>query len=148
MSDHDLASVVAGMAGLGGQGGTWTPARLIEVFCEPMLESSWHSEKREHSEWHAGFCSFNGKGSYGAGVDGFDDGYDCMGHLEESGWRAIGEYGNWPYVMYFWWAPRDELEGPDARPCIAHYCEGDFAVEVFDSIAAARAAKSEWRRQP
>lgn len=105
-----------------------TPAILIERYCTPAQESSWHRETREHSEWYAGFIGWCG------GDHGYDEGYSYMDALHTGGWRLMAEYGDWPYVIYLYWPAQQSFD----KPCVAHYCEGDFAVEVFDSIGALR----------
>jgi hypothetical protein len=139
---HDAASVVHQMAQPQPPTDLWTPQRLIDTFCSEALRSSFRAaEQRPHSKWFAGFCSYMGKNSYGPGVDGFDDGYCLMGALEESGWRAIPEAGSWPYSQYLVWQARES----DPRWALAHYCEGDFGVEVFASRTACVQAVKELR---
>jgi hypothetical protein len=119
-----------------------TPATLIERYCKPQMESSWHHEKREHSEWFAGAISY--AMCWGLEHEGYEEGYGFMEALGDGGWRIMPEYGDWPYVIYMWWAPRES----DNRPCIAHYCEGDFGIEAFDSVASARAASKDLTPAP
>lgn len=119
-----------------------TPATLIERYCGPELESSWHHEKRDHSEWFAGAASY--AMCCGLEHEGYDDGYEFMYALENGGWRPMAEYGDWPYVVYLWWPALPS----DPRYCIAHYCEGDFGIEVFDSSAAALAGVKQLRPAP
>ena len=134
-----MASVAAGLAGAQAKAEPLTPAMLIERFCGERL-GSWRAsagaDERKHSTLHTGFCSYLGRNAYGPGVDGYDDGYDMMGSLQEGGWRVMAEYGDWPYVVYLWWAALES----DPRYAVASYCEGDFSIEVFDSAAAAKLA--------
>lgn len=110
----------------------WTPTKLIGTFCNEGQGSAWRTEQRPHSIFHAGFCGFTG-------TIGFDDGYSMMAALQDSGWRALPEIGDWPYKVYLAWARDEEF-------ALAHYCEGDFAVEVFDGRDAANDALRLLRR--
>jgi len=85
---------------------------VVRVFCAPGLASAWRSEQRPHSVLHAGFL----------GYPWSDTGYDAMAVLRPAGFEDMPEVGDWPYTF----AMRH-----DAGLAIAHYCEGDFAVEVF-----------------
>ncbi len=124
------AEVVAAVAGLDAplppEGGRLTPQALIDTYCQPGMQSGWRTKRRKHSVFHAGFCGFDGHG-------GYDDGHSWIADLAESGWRSLPEIGDWPLVAFMLWRARPE----DPRFAIAHYCEGDFAVEVFDDKQAA-----------
>jgi hypothetical protein len=119
-----------------------TPAILIERYCKPTMESSWHRETREHSEWFAGGISY--AMCCGLEHEGYDEGYEYMYALIEGGWRMMSEFGDWPYVIYLYWPAQESYD----KPCIAHYCEGDFGIEVFDSIHSLRAALKDLRPAP
>jgi hypothetical protein len=97
-----------------------TPQSLIDTYCQPGMQSGWQTEKREHSMFHAGFCSYDG-------------GHSWIDALMQSGWRPLCDIGDWPLVAFMLWRARPT----DPRFAIAHYCEGDLAVEVFDSKKAA-----------
>ena len=125
-SYQQIVGVLGGLTESAPQGGPLTPAALIETYCRPGMASGWSSTEREHSTLHAGFCGYDGQ-------RGFDDGYDWMAHLEASGWRPEARSGDWPYVVYMLWPALSS----DQRYAIAHYCEGDFAVEVFQDRSAA-----------
>lgn len=148
-------SALDAIAGItAGEKKDWTPSRLIEVFCAPGLRS-WFRETgrnpRARSDWHAGFCSYRGTNSYGPEIDGFDDGHALWGELIASGWTLIQDPGNrhFPYAFYMQWCAREDAtaETPEGKWCIAHYCEGDFGVEVYDDEDAYRVGESEVRAQ-
>lgn len=108
-----------------------TPAVLIDTYCQPGMPSGFcASERRAHSGWHAGFVGWTG------GPRGYDDGYSYMEALIGAGWLPRPEIGDWPYVIYLVWPAR----ASDPRYAIAHYCEGDFGVEIFDDRQGAQVA--------
>jgi hypothetical protein len=126
-SHQQMAGILAGIAEHANtDGGPLTPQALIDTYCQPGMESSWRTKETPQSKFHAGFCGYDGQ-------RGFDDGYDWLNELEESGWHAEHLTGKWPYVAQMIWAALPA----DSRYAIAHYCEGDFAIEVFPSVAAA-----------
>jgi hypothetical protein len=135
------AEVVAALAGIGEQpppeGGPLTPAALIDTYCQPGMQSSWRTEEREDSMFHAGFCGYDGH-------QGFDDGHEWIANLTGSGWCALPALGDWPLVAFMFWPARPS----DPRWAIAHYCEGDMAVEVFGDKDAANRGYARLRRQP
>lgn len=79
---------------------------------------------------HTGFCGLLVIGARDRMISGFDDGYDFMGYLEERGWHALASKGNWPYVVYLTYQPREPY-------AVASYCECDFTLYVYDDAAAA-----------
>jgi hypothetical protein len=138
------ADVVGAVAGLGGQppagGGPLTPQVLIGTYCQPPADEerrigSWRSRQRADSMFNAGFCSFDGH-------HGFDDGHGWISDLTASGWRPLPELGDWPSVAFVFWAALPS----DPRWAIAHYCEGDMAVEVFTDKQAADRGYTRLRR--
>ena len=108
------------------EGGPLTPQALIDVYCQPGMQSGWRTKRRTHSMFHAGFCGFDGQ-------RGYDDGYAWMNDLMQSGWLPLYDIGDWPLVVFMLWRAR----ATDPRFAIAHYCEGDMAIELFDSKQAA-----------
>jgi len=134
------ADVVAALAGLGGQpaadGAPVTPQALIDLYCQRGMQSGWRSERRESSMFNAGFCGFDGR-------RGYDDGHGLIENLAAGGWRPLPELGDWPLMVFLLWPARSS----DARFAIAHYCEGDLAIEVFDGKHAAAIALGELREQ-
>jgi hypothetical protein len=123
------AEVVATLARLGEQppwaGGPLTPQSLIDTYCKPGIHNAWESETRAHSTFHAGFCGCDGE-------HGYEDGYALIVALEGSGWRALRKLGPWPLTVFMVWPARSS----DPRWALAHYCEADFAIEVFDCQSA------------
>jgi hypothetical protein len=138
MSHIDLTARLAGITNEKPPERPLIPAALIERFCKPGMQSSWRSERHEakRETWHAGFCGCTGS-------DGFDDGYSYMEALMASGWVAMPDVGDWPLVIYLLWSARET----DERWAIAHYCEGDFGVAVYDDKPAATAAYRELRAE-
>jgi hypothetical protein len=120
------AEMVAELAGLDDApppgGGPLTPQALIDTYCRPEMQSGWRTKRRKHSTFHAGFCGFDGH-------KGYDDGYSWMTDLTRSGWVQLPDIGDWPLVAFMLWHAKPS----DPRYSIAHYCEGDTAIEVFDS---------------
>src|ERR1700683_1908285 len=121
---------IAGLAA--GEKRDWIPTRLIEVFCQPGMRSGFREAGRKddtRSDWHAGFCAYAGRNSYGDGVDGFDDGYGLWGELIQSGWRLIQDPGDrqFPYAFYMAWRPQEDVapDKPESRWCMVNYREGD-----------------------
>jgi hypothetical protein len=107
-----------------------TPDFLITTYCAPGMRTGFReAERREHSDWQAGFIGWT------SGEHGYDDGYSYMEALIASGWLPRPELGDWPYVIYLIWPARPT----DPRYAIAHYCEGDFGIEVFDDKPSAQA---------
>jgi hypothetical protein len=135
-----LAEVAVTLAGLGHQppwaGGPLTPQSLIDSYCKPGMQSGWQTEKRVHSMFHAGFCGDDGE-------HGYDGGHDWIADLARSGWRPLPDIGDWPLVAFMLWRPRST----DPRFALAHYCEGDLAIEVFDSKQAAGEGLQALRRE-
>jgi hypothetical protein len=126
-SYQQLAGILAGITQSAlTDGGPLTPQTLIDTYCQPGMQSIWTNKETARSKFHAGFCGYDGQ-------KGFDDGYYWLRELDESGWHAEHRTGNWPYVAQMIWAALPA----DPRYAIAHYCEGDFAVEVFTSVEAA-----------
>jgi hypothetical protein len=134
------AEVVAAIAGLGEQpppeGGPLTPAVLIDTYCRPGMQSMWRTEKRKDATFHAGFCGYDGR-------QGFDDGHEWIADLTESGWHPLHDLGEWPLMAFMFWPARPS----DPRWAIAHYCEGDFAVEAFVDRDAANRGYTRLRRE-
>lgn len=130
---YDGASVVARLAGLvpdAPESEFVTPERLVSCFCNaalrPVADHPGASRAR-------GFCGFNG--SRGGPLEtGFDDGYDYLGYLDEHGWRALDDVGNWPYDVWVFWPARD---GQPAT--LAQYLEGDLTVWQFESYDGVKA---------
>jgi hypothetical protein len=137
------AEVVAAITDLSGppcDGGPLTPQVLIDTYCQPPADEtsrigSWRSEQRADSIFHAGFCGFDGR-------QGFENGHDWISELAESGWRPLPELGEWPLVAFVFWPALPS----DPRWAIAHYCEGDTAVEVFNDRHAANKGYTRLRR--
>jgi hypothetical protein len=104
-----LTESVAGL--IAGEEKAWTPSRLIDVFCEPRVaRSGFRASGRKdevRSDWHAGFCAYQGKSAYGPGIAGFDDGYAVWGELVSSGWTLIQDPGDsqFPYSFCMEWRP-------------------------------------------
>ena len=135
------AEVVASLAGIAPQppkapGDQLTPGALIDTYCQPGMQSGWRTKHRKHSVFHAGFCGFDGH-------RGYDDGHSWIAELAESGWRPLPEIGDWPLVAFMLWRARPA----DPRFAIAHYCEGDMAVEVFNDQHSASQALAKLRRE-
>lgn len=133
--------VVASLAGTAPQPPTvprdrLTPTTLIDAYCQPGMQSGWRTKRHKHSVFYAGFCGFDGH-------RGYDGGHSWIAALAESGWRPLPEIGDWPLVAFMLWRARPE----DPRFAIAHYCEGDFAVEVFDDKQAASQGLQKLRRE-
>lgn len=110
--------------------------QLIDLLCVPLGQhaSAWTSERDETKRCtrHAGF----------AGYPFADDGYDFMARAvgddgsfvapnATQAIRAVPEAGDWPYVIVMW-AP--------AERAVIHYCEGDLAVEIYDTDQLCRQA--------
>jgi hypothetical protein len=124
---QEMAGILAGLTkGAPTDGGPLTPQALIDTYCQLGMQSGWSNKETPQSKFHAGFCGYDGE-------KGFDDGYHWLNELEGSGWHAEHLTGNWPYVAQMIWAALPV----DPRYAIAHYCEGDFAVEVFPNVDAA-----------
>ena len=169
MSANAIATLLSGP-------GRFTPARMIEIFCRPELSSGFRKSARDEAarcDWHAGFCSYMGPGSYAPGVDGFDDGSTAWAELHRCGWTLIENPGSSQFSLAFQmtWRPseREQLEAafthdggrgvetaerldqlresPDGHWCILHYCEGDFGVAVYDDEPAYRAGERKAREE-
>jgi hypothetical protein len=123
MSDHDAASVVGQMAGLGDElrppPKPVPPGRLIAAFCG-----------NEANGVATGFCGYNGTGGDTL-TSGFDDGYSFLGWLQERGWRSLHAKGDWPYLVYMAWT--GPTEGVGEVLAIAEYCEADLTVWTFET---------------
>lgn len=132
---HDAASVVGQMAGLGEQKEPVPPERLIKAFCEsvePGLVADSGVKQEAGRTTARGFCGYNGRDVSDPLLSGFDDGYAFMGFLEEHGWRALVAKGDWPYVVYLGYRHRPPW-------AIAEYCEADLTVWTFENGEAAQA---------
>lgn len=127
MSDHDAASVVARLAGMGEAKAPLPPQELIERFCGDSAPGSrTGTAVKDGMTVSKGFCGFTGS-------SGYDDGYGFMGDLLDRGWGELPGKGDWPYLVYLAWLPK----GPEDKHAIAEYIEGDLTVWVFDSIEIA-----------
>ncbi len=115
-----------------GHSGRLTPTYLIETYCQPLSGV----EKREDSEYHTGCCGFDGH-------RGYDDGYDWMEHLGESGWVAQNDIGEWPYSITMVWPALQA----DPRHAMARYLERELTIEVFNSHDAASRALAKLRAE-
>jgi hypothetical protein len=135
------AEVLAATAGVGegpsADGGLLTPTVLIDTYCQPGMESGWRTEQRSESMFHAGSCRCNGQ-------RGFDDGHQWIAELTESGWWPLPALGDWQLVAFMYWPAHPS----DATWAIAHYREGDMAVEVFADRDAANRGYTLLHRQP
>jgi hypothetical protein len=130
MGEHDAASIVGQLAGLGKaddkQPEKVTPDQLIEAFCgdgAAGLVADAGVTENEGVRTARGWCGYRGGRGDSLAV-GFDDGYDFMGYLGERGWRPLAAKGDWPYVVYM----LTEHEGSYA---VAEYCEADLTVTVL-----------------
>ena len=123
MTSYDeLAAKLAGDSGTPSQqGGPLTPKTLIDTYCQPGMQSGWKTHTREHSTFYAGFCGFDER-------KGYENGYVWIADLTHSGWEPQHDIGHWPHTVYALWPAL----AADPRHAIAHYREGDMAVEVFD----------------
>jgi len=133
------AEVVAALSGIApspAPSDQLTPRILIDTYCQPGMQSGWRTKRRKHSVFHAGFCGYDGE-------RGYDDGHSWIADLVASGWRPLHELGEWPLVAFMLWPAR----GSDPRWAIAHYCEGDMAIELFDSKQDASQGLQQLRRQ-
>jgi hypothetical protein len=151
MPDHDAISALFATD----RGGPkYTPQALIDAFCTQRAfahigraigDADYAERKMAESSdaRHLGYCGYEGKDAFGPGFDGFDDGYDMMGCLLESGWVCLPEVGEWPYVMFFVWRPRHE----DERWAICSYIERDFTIELFPDQAATNRRHDEFKRR-
>ena len=120
-SYHELAAKLAAGGGKPSQG-PLSPKALIDTYCQPGMQGGWKTQTREHSTFHAGFC----------GVDerkGYENGYVWIADLTHSGWVPQRDIGHWPQTAYAIWPAL----AADPQHAIAHYCEADMAVEIFDS---------------
>jgi hypothetical protein len=88
-----------------------------------------------------GFCGYNGCNVSDPLVSGFDDGYAFMGALGARGWYALAAKGDWPYVVYLSYRPREPY-------AIAEYCEADLTVWKFPDGVAAQAFYKTLRDAP
>jgi hypothetical protein len=132
-----IAAALAGLDDAPPPGdGPLTPQALIDTYCRPGMQSGWRTKRRKHSMFHAGFCGFDGH-------KGFDDGYSWMTDLTRSGWVQLPEVGDWPLVAFMLWHAKPS----DPWYAIAHYCEGDTAIEVFDSKHATAQGLQTLRRK-
>jgi len=127
VSEHDAASVVAGMAGLTADrppAEKFTPQQLVQRFCG-------QPESQDGTTTYLGSCAY--MGGTGSGIEvGFDEGYEFMGCLQERGWSPLASKGDWPYVIHMRW-------GGAGVHAIATYVEGDLTVKVFASHIPAKA---------
>lgn len=135
VNEHELASSVHVMAGLGDKGNQLpvTPEQLIERFCgreAAGLRANYGTKTQDGIITGRGFCGL--LGGHGDRLKtGFEDGYDFLGYLDERGWSALPGKGNWPYVVYMQW-----LHGE--KPAIAEYCECDLTVWIFSTRELAK----------
>ena len=155
MSGYDATSLAAQLAGATEPAKERvTPEQLIARFCAETSNlqalvaeagttaEAWAAIKdvdpgEPKLEQRDGYTVARGQCGYVGGrgdsmVDGFDDGYDFMGYLGDRGWAALHEKGDWPYVVYLAYAPREPY-------AIVEYCEADLTVWTFDSGEAAQA---------
>ena len=139
---YDAAAVVGQTAGLTSPAEPVPPERLIEAFCtnQPHIASYvgdvGRTTVKERVTINRGFCGYNGARNDDSLVTGFDDGYDFMGYLQDRGWRPLPAKGDWPYVVYLRWVPRD---GDGTSPAIVEYCEADFTIWTFATPGDAQA---------
>jgi hypothetical protein len=139
MPQYDAASIVGQMAGLDPSTGTpVTPEQLAASFCRPAVAQGLIADPGtrttpEGTVVSRGFCGYNGQRSDDFLVSGFDDGYDFMGNLESTGWRALAAKGDWPYIVYMRWPATT-----DTKEAIAEYCEGDLTVWQFENHQQAK----------
>lgn len=128
MGEHDATSVVGQMGELDAARAARpervTPEQLVGRFCGAR-------ERVNNVETSSGHCGYVGGRGDGM-VVGFDDGYDFMGFPTDRGWGPLPAKGDWPYVVYLAYRAREPY-------AIVEYCEGDLAVWVFESGAAAQA---------
>jgi hypothetical protein len=149
MTQYDAASIVGQMAGLDQSPGTpVTPEQLAARFCTMAAAQGLRADPGTSTDAKGtvisrGFCGYTGESSDDFLVSGFDDGYDFMGNLEASGWRALASKGDWPYVVYMRWPAR-----ADTREAIAEYCEGDLTVWQFETHQQAKALYAALRDCP
>jgi hypothetical protein len=112
-----------------------TPEQLIERFCDPSLSGDLVAEagtaERPHGTVSRRHCGYAG-GRGDSIVVGFDDGYDSIGYLGDRGWEPLPAKGDWPYVVYLAYKPREPY-------AIAEYCEADLTVWTFTTGEAAHA---------
>lgn len=138
MGEHDATSIVGQLAGITNEAAKLaavTPAELIGRFCNEQARglvadpgSKVGEDGTETARGHCGYCGGRGDSI----VTGFDDGYDFMGYLSDRGWKPIAAKGDWPYVVYMTYDPREPY-------AIAEYCEGDLTVWTFANVETARA---------
>lgn len=151
MGDHDAISAVLA-ADTGGR--KYTPQALIDAFCAQRAlayigraigDAGYAARKVAQSTdaRHVGYCGYEGKDAFAPGVDGFDDGYDMMGALQESGWACLPDVGEWPYVVFLVWRPQPE----DRRWAICSYIERDFTIELLADQAATERRYRELKEQ-
>jgi hypothetical protein len=137
MGEHDAASVVGQLAGIGQPtaAAIVTPEQLVARFCGDVAEGLVAAPGVTTDESGAtiarGHCGYIG-GRGDSMVVGFDDGYDWMGYLGERGWRDLAAKGDWPYLVYMAYVKGDTY-------AIAEYCEGDLTVWTFPTAIAATA---------
>lgn len=79
-----------------------------------------------------GFCGLERDGTDPL-ASGFADGYAFADYLAAHGWSVLPERGQWPYVVYAWWAR-------DAVHALAEYRECDLTVWVYFSVDQAQEA--------
>ena len=136
MSDYDKASLVAQLAGATEPATEpVTPEQLIKRFCAPSLSgdlvAAAGTTREDGATVSRGHCGYIG-GRGDSMVVGFDDGYSFMGYLGDRGWTALHEKGDWPYVVYLAYAPREPY-------AIVEYCEADLTVWTFETGEDAQA---------
>lgn len=137
---HDAASVVGAMSGLGstgrGQGDKpVSPTDLAGRFC---TERQPEVDAERGITTYKGWCGYTGARGTDPMRVGFDDGYDFLGGMADRGWTPISEKGSWPLVVFMRW-------GRNGENAIAEYCEADVTIYVYDSEAAMRQHYTELR---
>jgi hypothetical protein len=133
MDDNGDMTAVGRLAGPGRGNTDLTPRLLIGKYCQPGMELAWRSGQRAHSRFHAGFIGSKHHGH------GYADGDGYLASMVDGGWCPLPGAGSWPLEIYLAWPAHPS----DRRYCFAHYRDGDFAIEVFDSKEAATNALAE-----
>jgi hypothetical protein len=134
---YDAAAVAAQLAGMSEPSTQQlvTPGQLIERFCNPSLSGDLVAEagttETPDGAVSRGHCGYIGGRGDSMAV-GFDDGYDFMGYLSDRGWGPLPAKGDWPYVVYLAYKPREPY-------AIVEYCEADLTVWRFKTGKEAQA---------
>lgn len=106
-----------------------SPQELIDHFCGDAatgLVADPGVSEVDGVKKARGFCGYNGRRDSNRLLTGFDDGYDWMEFLGERGWAALPAKGEWPYLVYMQFRPKESEE-----VAIAEYCEGDLTIWMF-----------------